>query len=236
MKMNFNNRKFNWKKLAILLTAISLLMTVYFLGPRNLFPASLNLVAGLGTWGGLLFILLYIFATILFIPGSILTLSAGVLFGVVHGSLLVSAGSTLGATAAFLTGRYITRKWVSKKIQGNSRFKTIDQAVSEKGWKIVVLTRLTPVLPFNLLNYAFGLTKISLITYVFSSWIGMIPATVMYVYVGSLARDIATLGNSQQPLTSAEWIFNFFGLGITIALALYIARIAQQILGEKCNE
>jgi len=234
--MNFNNRKLDWKKLAILFIAISLLIAVHFLGPQTLFPALLNLVADLDTWGGLWFILLYIFATVLFIPGSILTLSAGVLFGVVHGSLLVSAGSTLGATAAFLIGRYVTRKWVSKKIQGNSQFKTINQAVSEKTWKIVVLTRLTPVLPFNLLNYAFGLTKISLATYVLSSWIGMIPATVMYVYVGSLAKDIAALGTSQQPLTSAEWIFNFFGLGITVALAFYIARVAQQILGRKCNE
>lgn len=222
--------------MAILFIAISLLIAVHFLGPQTLFPALLNLVAGLDTWGGIWFILLYIFATVLFIPGSILTLSAGVLFGVVHGSLLVSAGSTLGATAAFLIGRYVTRKWISKKIQGNSQFKTINQAVSEKTWKIVVLTRLTPVLPFNLLNYAFGLTKISLATYVLSSWIGMIPATVMYVYVGSLAKDIAALGTSQQPLTSAEWIFNFFGLGITVALSFYIARIAQQILGRKCNE
>ena len=142
----------------------------------------------------------------------------------------------MGSAAAFLTGRYITRKWVSKKTQENSRFKTIDQAVSEKGWKIVVLTRLTPALPFNLLNYAFGLTKIGLGTYMFSSWIGMIPATVMYVYVGSLAKDIATLGTSQEPLTSTEWIFNFFGLGITVALAFYIARIAQQILGQECDK
>ena len=222
--------------MAILFIAISLLIAVHFLGPQTLFPALLNLVAGLDTWGGIWFILLYIFATVLFIPGSILTLSAGVLFGVVHGSLLVSAGSTLGATAAFLIGRYVIRKWISKKIQGNRQFKTINQAVYEKTWKIVVLTRLTPVLPFNLLNYAFGLTKISLATYVLSSWIGMIPATVMYVYVGSLAKDIAALGTSQQPLTSAEWIFNFFGLGITVALAFYIARIAQQILGRKCNE
>ncbi len=222
--------------MTILLTAIGLLMTAHFLGPQTLFPTLLNLVADLGAWGGLLFILLYIFATVLFIPGTILTLSAGVLFGVVHGSLLVSIGSTLGSAAAFLTGRYITRKWVSKKTQENSRFKTIDQAVSEKGWKIVVLTRLTPALPFNLLNYAFGLTKIGLGTYMFSSWIGMIPATVMYVYVGSLAKDIATLGTSQEPLTSTEWIFNFFGLGITVALAFYIARIAQQILGQECDK
>jgi uncharacterized membrane protein YdjX (TVP38/TMEM64 family) len=234
--MNANNRNFEWKKLATLLITISLLMTAYFLGPQNLFPSSLNLIASLGAWGGLLFILLYIFATVLCIPGSILTLSAGVLFGVVHGSLLVSAGSTLGATAAFLTGRYITQKWVLKKIQVNGQFQTIDQAVSAKGWKIVILTRLTPALPFNFLNYAFGLTKISLPTYMFASWLGMIPATVMYVYIGSLSRDIATLETSQQPLTSTEWIFNFFGLGVTIALALYIARIAQQILGQKCNE
>jgi len=93
-------------------------------------------------------------ATVLFLPGSILTLGAGVVFGVVKGALIVSVSATLGATATFLVGRYVARDAIARKIDGNPRFKAIDQAVAREGWKIVGLTRLSPVFPFNLLNYA----------------------------------------------------------------------------------
>ena len=179
--------------------------------------------------------MLYVLATVLFVPGSILTLGAGVLFGVVRGSLLVSVASTLGATAAFLTGRYFAREWVSEKIQGNSRFEAIDRAVAEEGWKIVGLTRLAPVFPFNLLNYAFGLTRVSLKDYVLASWIGMIPVTVLYVYVGSLVGDLATLGTGQRSRTLAEWISLVLGLMVAGGVTYYITRIARRALEQKVD-
>src|SRR6267143_2465948 len=154
----------------------------------------LQWISGLGSTAPLVFIPLYVVACVLFIPGSILTLSAGFLFGVVRGSMYVSVAATLGATLAFLIGRYFARQWVAARLAKYPKFKTVDEAVAREGWKIVALTRLSPVFPFNLLNYAFGLMRVSFWEYFFASWIGMLPGTVLYVYVGSLAGSIAGLG------------------------------------------
>ncbi len=193
----------------------------------------LSWVADLGTWGPLIYIVIYILACVFFIPGSILTLGAGVLFGVIKGSIIVSIASTLGATCAFLVGRHIARDWVSKKIQANPKFQAIDEAVAREGWKIVGLTRLSPVFPFNLLNYAYGLTRVSLRDYFFASWVGMMPATVMYVYIGSLAGEIAKIGGEGRSRTPAEWALYMVGLIATAAVTVYITRIARAALGKK---
>ena len=157
---------------------------------------SLDWVAGLGPAGVIAFVVIYILACVFMLPGSVLTLGAGAVFGVVKGSAIVSVAATLGATAAFLVGRYFARDRVAKMIEGNARFRAIDEAVGREGWKIVGLTRLSPVFPFNLLNYAYGITKVSLRDYFLATWIGMIPGGVMYVYVGSLAGSLAELGGN----------------------------------------
>ena len=136
---------------------------------------SLDWVAGLGPTGVIAFVVIYILACVFMLPGSVLTLGAGAVFGVVKGSVIVSVAATLGATAAFLVGRYFARDRVAKMIEGNARFRAIDEAVGREGWKIVGLTRLSPVFPFNLLNYAYGITKVSLRDYFLASWIGMLP-------------------------------------------------------------
>ncbi len=201
----------------------------YFDAPE-LLRAALDSIRGLGPWGAAMFVLLYIAATVLLLPGSVLTLGAGAVFGVVHGAALVSIAATLGATAAFLVGRYLTREWVAAKIQGAPRFAAIDQAVAREGWKIVGLTRLSPVFPFNLLNYAFGLTRVSLRGYFLTSWIGMIPGTLMYVYIGSLAGDVATLGAGSRMRSGAEWTLYGVGLLATIAVTVYVTRLARAAL------
>src|SRR5260370_34857830 len=179
----------NWKWPAGLVIAIALVgAAVYFRHSlHELLTRALDWIATLGVWGPVIFAVIYILACVLFLPGSILTLGAGALFGVVKGSILVSISATLGATPAFLVGRYLARDWVANKIEGNSKFSAIDQAVAREGWKIVGLVRLSPVFPFNLLNYAFGLTRIRLPDYVLATWIGMMPGTRIYVYIGSLA-------------------------------------------------
>jgi uncharacterized membrane protein YdjX (TVP38/TMEM64 family) len=197
---------------------------------QQIFRDVLAWISGLGPLAPLMFILIYILACVLLLPGSILTLGAGVVFGVIKGSIAVSIGSTLGATAAFLVGRYLARGWVSKKIAGNNKFKAIDEAVAREGWKIVLLTRLSPVFPFNLLNYGFGLTKVTLKHYILASWIGMIPGTVMYVYIGSLAGDLATLGTGQRTRSTGEWILYGIGLLATIAVTVFVTRIAKRAL------
>jgi uncharacterized membrane protein YdjX (TVP38/TMEM64 family) len=180
-----------------------------------------------------IFVLVYVAATVLFLPGSILTLGAGALFGVVKGSIVVSISATLGATAAFLVGRYLAQDWVARKIEGNPRFKAIDEAVAHEGWKIVGLTRLSPVFPFNLLNYAFGLTRVSLRDYFFASWIGMMPGTVMYVYLGSLAGDLAAVGAGQGGRTPAPWALYVVGLLATVTVTVYVTRLARAALAKR---
>jgi uncharacterized membrane protein YdjX (TVP38/TMEM64 family) len=170
----------------------------------------------------------------LFIPGSLLTLGGGALYGVVWGSIYVIVAATLGATIAFLIGRYFARNWVSQQIQGHPKFQAIDFAVAREGLKIVLLTRLSPIFPFNLLNYAFGVTRVSLKDYVIGS-IGMIPGTVMYVYLGSLAGDIASLGMPQEmsfQAQVAQWIVKIIGFLATVAVTVYITRLAQRSLNQ----
>jgi uncharacterized membrane protein YdjX (TVP38/TMEM64 family) len=170
-------------------------------------------------------------ATVLFIPGSVLTLGAGALFGVVLGSVCVSISATLGATAAFLVGRYLARDAIARRIGRHEKFAAIDRAVADEGWKIVLLTRLSPVFPFTLLNYAFGLTRVKLGHYVLASWIGMMPGTVMYVYLGSLVNLSA--GHRQR--TTGEWVLYGVGLLATVVVTVFVTRLARKALAKKIS-
>ena len=222
-----------WKWVLALLAGASLLVILYLLDVQELFRVALAWISDLGPWGPVFFIVLYILATVLFLPGLIPTMAAGLLFGVFQGTLLVSISSISGATIAFLIGRYLAREWVAGKIRGNQKFEAIDVAVAQEGWKIVGLTRLSPVFPFNLLNYAFGVTQVSLKDYFLASWVGMLPGTVMYVYIGSLAGDLAALGSGERSRTPAEWALYGVGLIATVVLTFYITRIAQRALNRK---
>jgi uncharacterized membrane protein YdjX (TVP38/TMEM64 family) len=224
-----------WKLMLVIGLAVALIVAAKFFNFQVILKNALESIANLGPWGPAAFILIYIVATVLFVPGSLLTLGSGVLFGVVGGSICVSIGSILGASCAFLIGRYLTRDWVSKQIEGNQKFKAIDLAVAKEGWKIVLLTRLSPVFPFNLLNYAFGVTQVSFKDYFFASWIGMLPGTVMYVYIGSLAGSLAAIGAQGRSRSAAEWTLYGIGLLATIALTVYVTRIAKKALDEKIS-
>jgi uncharacterized membrane protein YdjX (TVP38/TMEM64 family) len=204
--------------------------------PQDLLRQALQWIESLGIGGGIAFIVLYIVATVAFLPGSILTLGAGIVFGVVLGAVYVFIGATLGAIAAFLVGRYLARGWVTQKISGNPQFEAIDQAVAREGFKIVLLTRLSPVFPFNLLNYAFGITGVALRDYALGS-IGMIPGTVMYVYIGSLAGDLARIGTGNQPTNpTLQWGIRIIGFIATVAVTVYVTRMARKALAEQVSE
>jgi uncharacterized membrane protein YdjX (TVP38/TMEM64 family) len=181
-------------------------------------------------------VLIYIVATVLFVPGSIITLGAGALFGLLPGFITISIGSTLGAAAAFLVGRYFARDAIAQKIAGNPRFEAIDNAVAKEGWKIVGLTRLSPIFPFNMLNYAYGLTKVSLRDYFFASWIGMMPGTLLYVYIGTAIGSLADLGEGGRERSPAEWAMLVVGLLATVAVTVFITRIARKALNETIEE
>ena len=200
---------------------------------QNALISALEWIRDLGWIGAVIFIGIYIVATVAFLPGSILTLGAGVIFGIVKGSILVFFGATIGATLAFLVGRYLARGWVSQKIAGNEKFKAIDEAVGQEGLKIVTLLRLSPVFPFNLLNYGMGVTSVSLKDYFIGS-VGMIPGTIMYVYLGSLAGNLATLGSSEQPTDETiQWIIRIVGFIATVAVTVYVTKIAQKALNDR---
>jgi len=198
--------------------------------PQEILRNALVWIDSLGSLGAIAFIVLYIFATVAFLPGSILTLGAGVVFGVFFGTVYVFIGATLGAIAAFLVGRYFARDWIAQKIAGNQKFKAIDQAVGQEGFKIVLLTRLSPIFPFFLLNYAYGITGVSLKDYAIAS-VGMIPGTITFVYIGSLAGNLATLGTQTPTINPAlEWTIRIIGFMATVAVTFYVTKLARKAL------
>ena len=194
---------------------------------------ALQWINSLGAIGGIVFIGIYIIATLAFLPAALLTLGAGVIFGVIWGSIYVFIGATLGAIAAFLGGRYLAQGWVKEKISSYKKFAIIDKAVSKEGLKIVLLVRLSPLFPFNLLNYAFGITSVSFQDYLIGS-VGMIPGTIMYVYLGSLVGDIALIGSKNQPGNIIlHWVIQIMGLIATIAVTVYVTKIAKKALKDE---
>ena len=237
------------RRLVLAAAALAALVSagLLFDAPAALVRA-LQYIQAIGPAGVAAFIALYIVATVAFIPGSILTLGAGFVFGLARGTAFVSVGSTLGATAAFLLGRGLLRRWITERINNDDRFATIDRAVRDEGWKIVLLTRLSPVFPFNVLNYAYGLTSVGVAGYVLASWLGMLPGTVLYVYVGSLAGDLAaaaagagmTATGTTAPVAASSvegalqhWLkpaLQLVGLAATVLVTVKIAAIARTAL------
>ncbi|NJN32119.1 MAG: TVP38/TMEM64 family protein [Synechococcales cyanobacterium RM1_1_8] len=206
---------------------------------QSLFRDALAWVDGLGAWGPIAFIAIYNFATVLFLPGSLLTLGGGAIFGLRNGSIIVFVAATLGATFAFLIGRYLARDAIAQKIESNQKFKAIDQAIAQAGLKIVFLTRLSPVFPFNLLNYALGLTRVSLKDYVLGS-IGMLPGTILYVYLGSLVGDLAQLGQESavvDPTTAKiQLAAKVIGLVATLGVTIYVTKVAKKALDQSVTD
>src|SRR6266700_5210478 len=218
-----------WKWVLYVAVGIGIVLALKYFHVQDVLQAALDWIGKLGPWGPVIFIGLYVVATVLFVPGSVLTLGAGAVFGVALGSVCVSISATLGATAAFLVGRYLARDAIARKIEKNEKFATIDRAVADEGWKIVLLTRLSPVFPFTLLNYAFGLTRVKLSHYVVASWLGMIPGTVMYVYLGSLIN----VGAGRRQRTTGEWVLYSVGLLATVIVTVFVTRLARKALAKK---
>jgi uncharacterized membrane protein YdjX (TVP38/TMEM64 family) len=183
-----------------------------------------------------IYIAAYIVATVLFVPGTILTLAAGFVFGLPIGVALVSAGSVLGAASAFLVGRYFARDWVRAKMAGMPRFGALDRAATKDGFLIVLLVRLSPLFPFNATNYGFGLTGVSLRDYFFASWIGMLPGTILYVYIGTLAMNLAELAAGGFSSFAASRYLLIAGFVATLALTALVTHRATRALNEQLAE
>jgi uncharacterized membrane protein YdjX (TVP38/TMEM64 family) len=199
-------------------------------------PRFAESVAALGPWGPVAFIVGYVLAAVAFVPGSLLTLAAGAIFGLVRGSLYVIVGATLGATAAFLVSRYLVRGRVEQRVRSDARFRAIDDAVGTQGRRIVFLLRLSPVLPYNLLNYALGVTRVRLVDFVLGC-AGMLPGTVLYVYYGKLAGDVASaVGGAAPPRGAAYYAVLGLGLVATIAVTVVVTRLARRALAAQTEE
>jgi uncharacterized membrane protein YdjX (TVP38/TMEM64 family) len=165
--------------LLLALSAVLALAKVFGLGSR--LGELRGWIHSLGVWGPAAFVFLYAVATVAALPGSALTVAAGALFGSVLGVIVVSIGSTLAASLAFLVSRYFARNSVSRWLSGSEKFRKLDLMTEKRGAIIVAITRLVPVFPFSLLNYGFGLTRVRFATYVFWSWLCMLPGTILYV-------------------------------------------------------
>jgi uncharacterized membrane protein YdjX (TVP38/TMEM64 family) len=176
--------------LAILISALSLALNRYQLDPAVIEGAIHNL----GVWGPVVHVALFALGTVLFVPGALVGLVGGVLFGPVWGTILNLAGATVGATAAFLVARYMAADWVRRK--AGRRLNQLIKGVEAEGWRIVAFVRLVPILPFNLLNYALGLTRIRLVDYVLASFVCMLPGTLAYTYLGYTGREALSGGES----------------------------------------
>jgi len=214
--------------------ALAAVVALFFVGRTAgaYVPQFAAWVEGLGWWGPAVFVLAYAVATVAFVPGAILTLAAGAIFGVVEGTAIVFVAATLGAAAAFVTARHLARSAVEKRIAGNEKFAAIDRAVARRGRYITFLLRLSPVFPFNLLNYALGLTQVGFWDYVVAS-IGMLPGTLLYVYAGAVAGEVAAIAGGVAPAKGAGYYtFWVIGLGATILVTAVVTRTARQALQE----
>jgi uncharacterized membrane protein YdjX (TVP38/TMEM64 family) len=188
---------------------------------------------GMGAAGGAIYAVFYIVGTALFFPGLPLTLGAGFLYGAIIGTLVVSPASVAGATLAFLIARYFAREWVTRRLKKYPQAAAIDRAIEKNGFKAVVLLRLQPVLPFNILNYALGLTSIRLRDYMLASWIGMFPATVLYVYLGSVMNDISDLLRGRPNSGMAGRFLLWGGLAAIVILVWWLGGVAKKALRDE---
>jgi uncharacterized membrane protein YdjX (TVP38/TMEM64 family) len=218
------------RALAIAGLVVLVLAALFLLPLQEVLRAALEWTAENRRIAWAAFIGLYVVACVAMLPGLVLTIAAGAIFGLVAGVALVSVGSVLGATAAFLVGRTLARGWIARRIEGWPRFRALDRALGRRGFWIVLLTRLSPAFPFNLLNYAYGLTSVRLREYVLGSWIGMFPATVAYVYAGSAAATLAQVLAGEVTLGTEGRVLLGAGLLATVLVVVLVTRLARREL------
>ena len=216
----------NRKAVLIVLALIAVGIAFMFLPVKTWSGELQNWIKSFGIIAPFVFVVAYIITTIFMIPGSILTLIAGAVFGLWFGVLYVIIGSNLGALAAYLLAKTKLREKFMKMAEGNAKFAALDKAIGENGFKMVLLTRLSPAFPFTLLNYFLGLTSVKIGAYVAGNFLGMLPATFLYVYLGSLAN--VTVGS----VSKWQLVMRIVGLLATIGVVIYVTRLARKAMKE----
>ena len=218
--------------------ALLILVGLVLFGRRAaaLIPGFARWVSDLGPWGPMAFIAGYAVATVAFLPGSLLTLAGGAIFGLGLGTAYVFVGAVLGSSLAFLVARYVARGAIEKRLAGNRRFAAIDRAVGAEGRKIVFLLRLSPVFPFNLLNYGLGLTRVRFVDALIAS-VGMLPGTLLYVYYGKVLGDVAALASGARVEKGpADYALLAVGLIATLVVTTFVTRLARKALRQSALE
>jgi len=223
---SFWSRDGKWTLLAI--GAVALFAAWYFLPVKNWVETFTGWVEKQGALGYVILVAAYAVATVFFVPGSLMTVGAGLAFGLWPGFPLVSLGATLGAAMAFLIARYFVRSRVQEAAKNNAKFAAMDEAIGKEGWKMVALLRLSPLLPFNLSNYLYGVTKIAFWPYLAASWVGMLPGTFLYVYLGAVGK-----GASEKNAGPWKWVLIGAGLVATVVVTIWISRLAKKAVAQK---
>ncbi|MBA2408979.1 MAG: TVP38/TMEM64 family protein [Gammaproteobacteria bacterium] len=220
---NKHERNIPWLWIGLVVGLVALTVAWFFLPVGEWLKSFNGWVQGLGVWGYVIFAAVYIIATVLLAPGSPLTIAAGLAFSG-FGFPLVVVAATIGAALAFLVARYLARSRVERMTERKPKFKAIDQAVTADGWKVVMLLRLSPLVPFNLQNYVFGVTDIKFWHYVAATFVGIMPGTALFVYLGAIGAAAGS-GGSQGGLL--KWAFFAIGLIATIVVTVLITRKAK---------
>lgn len=225
-----------WRAAVALLLVAALIVAVALLPLEDWLVAAAEWIRTAGALGVATYVGLYVAAAVSLAPGSLLTLTAGFAYGLPVGVLVASPASVLAATIAFLLGRTVARPWVERRLARNPRTEAVRRAVGRGGLRVVVLLRLSPLLPFNLLNYALGVTSVRLGDYVVGSFIGMLPATILFVYLGSLVTNAASLLSGAE--SEAAWRLPLWGVGAlaTLVVSWTLARHARAALNELLTE
>jgi uncharacterized membrane protein YdjX (TVP38/TMEM64 family) len=218
--------------IALVTIVIALFLAMRFLPVREWLTNFNDWVGQMGVLGIFIFIGVYALATVLLAPGSILTIGAGFAFGLWKGFFAVSAGATLGAALAFLVARFIARAKIQAIAHGNEKFREVDSAIGKQGAKLIFLLRLSPVIPFNLSNYFYGLTAVKFWPYVLVSWIGMMPGTFLYVYIGTAGKAAVAAAAGGEAIKHGWQYWTFLGVGLvaTIVVTIWVTRIARSAL------
>jgi uncharacterized membrane protein YdjX (TVP38/TMEM64 family) len=219
-------KSLNWIVAALVVITLSILTVV--LPVKEWIREFIGWVQQLGPAGVVVFIIAYALATVLFLPGWIFTVSAGLIYGIVAGTAIALTGAVIGASLSFLVARYLLRQNIEELTKKNPRFRAIDEAIGKNGWKIVGLLRLSPLIPFNLSNYFYGITGISFGAYVLVSAIGMIPGTLMYAYLGAIGQASVSGGTAAH--SKWQYVLLAIGLVATIAVTVLVGRIAKNAL------
>lgn len=215
------------KLLSFVLLVVAIILAGIFLRKYIAIEKLDPFLKSLGVWGPVIFIGLYIFATVLFLPGSILTLTGGFVFGPWLGTAYSITGAVIGASIAFLIARFIASSWVEQKVGGS--LKQLKEGVEAQGWKFVAVVRLIPLIPFNMLNYALGLTRVSLPAYAIASFVFMLPGCFAYTYLGHLGQSALT----GRPGTIVKQAFVAIGLLVIVAIIPWVIKTLRNQNGSK---